>query len=64
MTIATMSTRRRIVLPAEVCDKLGLTMGSKLDVTVNAAGEFILRPLRADTGRQRGMAESAKRPSP
>ena len=61
MPEATMTTRRRIVLPAETCDKLGLVMGSKLNVTVNAAGEIILTPASGDTGGQHGRAKGVDR---
>ncbi len=44
MTIATVTTRGRITLPAEVCAQLGLTKGSKFDVSVNDSGKIILRP--------------------
>lgn len=47
MTMATVTSRLRITLPAEVCEQLGLVKGIKFDVSVNDAGEMILRPTRA-----------------
>ena len=48
MNGAIMTTRGRITLPAEACAKLQLGKGSKVDVTVNADGEIILRPVTSD----------------
>ncbi len=55
MTIATLTSKRQITLPAEVCDKLRLVKGSKVDVTVNDAGEMVLRPKTGDIRRLRGI---------
>ena len=38
-----------------MCAKLRLTKGSKVDVSVNAAGEMVLRPKTGDIRRLRGI---------
>ena len=55
MTIATLTSKRQITLPADMCAKLRLTKGSKVDVSVNAAGEMVLRPKTGDIRRLRGI---------
>ncbi len=55
MTIATLTSKRQITLPAEACAKLRLVKGSKVDVSVNEAGEMVLRPKNGDIRRLRGI---------
>lgn len=55
MTIATLTSKRQITLPAEACAKLRLVKGSKVDVTVTDAGEIMLRPKTGDIRRLRGI---------
>ena len=54
MTIAKMTTRGRFTLPADTCNKAQVSIGSKLDVTVNEAGEIVLRPLPDGMTQPRG----------
>ncbi len=55
MTIATLTSKRQITLPADACAKLRLVKGSKVDVSVNEAGEMVLRPKTGDIRRLRGI---------
>jgi antitoxin PrlF len=55
MTIATLTSKRQITLPADACAKLRLVKGSKVDVSVNPAGEIVLRPKTGDIRRLRGI---------
>jgi antitoxin PrlF len=55
MTIATLTSKRQITLPADACAKLRLVKGSKVDVAVNEAGEIVLRPKTGDIRRLRGI---------
>ena len=55
MTIATLTSKRQITLPADICAKLRLVKGSKVDVSVNEAGEMVLRPKTGDIRRLRGI---------
>ncbi len=55
MSIATLTSKRQITLPADICAKLRLVKGSKVDVSVNKAGEMILRPKTGDIRRLRGI---------
>jgi antitoxin PrlF len=55
MTIATLTSKRQITLPADMCAKLRLTKGSKVDVRINEAGEMVLRPKTGDIRRLRGI---------
>ena len=55
MTIATLTSKRQITLPAETCAKLRLVKGSKVDVSINEAGDIILRPKTGDIRRLRGI---------
>lgn len=55
MTTATLTSKRQITLPADMCAKLRLTKGSKVDVRINEAGEMVLRPKTGDIRRLRGI---------
>jgi AbrB family looped-hinge helix DNA binding protein len=57
MSIATLTSKRQITLPADACAKLRLVKGSKVDVSVNAAGEIVLRPKAGDIRRLRGIVK-------
>ena len=55
MTIATLTSKRQITLPADACEKARLVKGGKVDVRVNEAGEIVLRPKTGDIRRLRGI---------
>lgn len=55
MTIATLTSKRQITLPADACAKLRLVKGSKVDVSVNERGEMVLRPKTGDIRKLRGI---------
>jgi antitoxin PrlF len=55
MTIATLTSKRQITLPADACAKLRLVKGSKVSVTVNEAGEIVLRPKTGDIRALKGF---------
>jgi AbrB family looped-hinge helix DNA binding protein len=52
MPTATVTSKRQITLPAEMCRKLRIVPGTKIDFVTNAAGETVLRP---KTGRIRDL---------
>lgn len=55
MSIATLTSKRQITLPADACEKARLVKGGKVDVRVNEAGEIVLRPKTGDIRRLRGI---------
>lgn len=55
MSIATLTSKRQITLPVEICAQLRLTKGSKVSVRVNEAGEMVLTPKTGDIWRLRGI---------
>lgn len=57
MTIATMTSKGQITIPAATRSKLRLTPGSKVDFVENEAGEIVLRPLAGDIRRLRGIVK-------
>lgn len=57
MTIATMTSKGQITIPAATRSKLRLAPGSKIDFVENEAGEVVLRPLAGDIRRLRGIVK-------
>ncbi len=55
MTIATMTSKGQITIPAATRSRLRLTPGSKVDFVENEAGEIVLRPVVGDIRRLRGI---------
>ena len=54
-TIATMTSKGQIAIPAEMRAKLRLGPGSKVDFTEGLGGEVIMRPVTGDVRRLRGL---------
>jgi AbrB family looped-hinge helix DNA binding protein len=57
MTIATMTSKGQITIPAATRSKLRLAPGSKVDFVENEAGEIVLRPVVGDIQRLRGVVK-------
>ena len=57
MTIATMTSKGQITIPAATRSKLRLAPGSKVDFVENDAGEVVLRPMVGDIRRLRGIVK-------
>ena len=57
MPIATMTSKGQITIPAATRAKLRLGPGSKVGFVENEAGEIVLRPLRGDVRRLRGIVK-------
>ncbi len=55
MPTATVTSKRQITLPAEMCRTLRIVPGTKIDFVTNAAGETVLRPKTGDIRRLRGI---------
>jgi antitoxin PrlF len=55
MPTATVTSKRQITLPAEMCRELRIVPGSKIDFVKNSAGETVLRPKAGDIRRLRGI---------
>jgi antitoxin PrlF len=55
MTIATMTSKGQITIPAATRSKLRLAPGSKVDFVENASGEIVLKPVVGDVRRLRGI---------
>ncbi len=64
MTIATMTSKGQITIPAATRSKLRLAPGSKVDFVENAAGEVVLRPIVGDIRRLRGIVPHDGPPVP
>jgi AbrB family looped-hinge helix DNA binding protein len=62
MTIATMTSKGQITIPAATRSKLRLAPGSKVDFVENEAGEIVLRPVVGDVRRLRGIVNYAGPP--
>jgi AbrB family looped-hinge helix DNA binding protein len=62
MTIATMTSKGQITIPASTRLKLRLAPGSKVDFVENEAGEIVLRPMTGDVRRLRGIVKYAGPP--
>jgi antitoxin PrlF len=57
MPITTMTSKGQITIPAATRAKLRLGPGSKVGFVENEAGEIVLRPLRGDVRRLRGIVK-------
>jgi AbrB family looped-hinge helix DNA binding protein len=57
MPTATVTSKRQITLPAEMCRKLRIVPGTKIDFVINAAGETVLRPKTGDIRALRGIVK-------
>lgn len=55
MTVATMTSKGQITIPATTRSRLKLAPGSKVDFVENEAGEIVLRPVVGDVRRLRGV---------
>ena len=55
MTIATMTSKGQVTIPASTRSRLRLAPGSKIDFVENEAGEIVLRPVVGDVRRLRGI---------
>lgn len=55
MSTATMTTKGQLTVPADIRVKFGLRAGEKVDFTVNAAGDLVLRPRTGDIRALRGL---------
>ena len=55
MPTATVTSKGQITIPAETRARLRLVKGSKVEITVNAAGEKVLRPKSGDIRELRGF---------
>lgn len=62
MTIATMTSKGQVTIPAATRSKLRLAPGSKIDFIENEAGEIVLRPVVGDVRRLRGVVKYAGPP--
>lgn len=55
MTTATVTSKRQVTLPAEMCRELRIVPGTKIDFVKNAAGETVIRPKLGDIRSLRGF---------
>lgn len=55
MTTATVTSKRQVTLPAEMCRELRIVPGTKIDFVKNAAGETVIRPKLGDIRSLRGI---------
>lgn len=57
MATATVTSKRQITLPAEMCRELRIVPGTKIDFVKNSAGETVIRPKTGDIRRLRGIVK-------
>ena len=57
MPTATVTSKRQITLPAEMCRKLRIVPGTKIDFVTNATGETVLRPKTGNIRDLRGIVK-------
>lgn len=57
MPTATVTSKRQITLPADMCRKLRIVPGTKIDFVTNAAGETVLRPKTGNIRELRGIVK-------
>jgi antitoxin PrlF len=55
MATATVTSKRQVTLPADMCRELRIVPGTKIDFVKNAAGETIVRPKTGDIRSLRGI---------
>jgi antitoxin PrlF len=54
MPTATVTSKRQVTLPAQICKELRIGAGTRIDFVKNAAGETVLRPKSGDIRKLRG----------
>ncbi len=57
MSTATVTSKRQITLPADMCRELRIVPGTKIDFYKNAAGETVLRPKQGDIRNLKGIVK-------
>lgn len=57
MATATVTSKRQVTLPVDVCRELRIVPGTKIDFVKNAAGETVVRPKLGDIRSLRGFVK-------
>ncbi len=57
MSTATVTSKRQITLPADMCRELCIVPGTKIDFYKNAAGETVLKPKLGDIRNVKGIVK-------
>ncbi len=55
MSTATVTSKRQITLPADMCRELRIVPGTKIAFVKNAAGETVLKPKLGDIRNVKGI---------
>ena len=57
MSTATVTSKRQITLPADMCRELRIVPGTKIAFVKNAAGETVLKPKLGDIRNVKGIVK-------
>ncbi|MFN5542087.1 MAG: AbrB/MazE/SpoVT family DNA-binding domain-containing protein [Betaproteobacteria bacterium] len=61
MTTATVTSKRQITIPSDVCQRPGVAKGDRVEFIETESGEFLLRPVTMDITSLKGMIRTSKR---
>lgn len=62
MPVGTLTSKGQITLPAELRESLRLIAGDRVAFDEQADGSYLLRPIKADVGRLKGVVPRPGRP--
>ena len=61
MTTATVTSKRQITIPSDVCQRPGVAKGDRVEFIEAESGEFLLRSVTMDISSLKGMIRTSKR---
>lgn len=62
MSTATLTSKRQITIPSDVCQRLGVTVGDRVEFVEVADGEFLLKVATDDVRALKGLLKKPKDP--
>jgi antitoxin PrlF len=62
MSTATLTSKRQITIPADVCQRLGVMSGDRVEFVEVADGEFVLKAASDDVRALKGLLKKPKKP--
>lgn len=62
MSTATLTSKRQITIPSDVCQRLGITSGDRVEFVEILDGEFVLKAASDDVRSLKGLLKAPKKP--
>jgi antitoxin PrlF len=61
MPVSTLTSKGRITIPKEICDRLGLRTGQRMESSFGPEGQLVLKPRTQDIRLLKGIIRSGKK---